>query len=285
MVSRHGRAGTSRSGCCTSAARRGRCPWWVLFNTAAQVYPGAAAARARHAAAAVPGGPYLITGAQVRSGAHAARARHAASIIPGGRRRGHGGRGRAGRLRRPGRALPRHHPGRPGLWCALQGLQCTLDTGFSDLGALLPVTILAGLAFGAPLVVLFRVYGVALSPSNGSSSNTMCRVFGCISLSMCSASGASACMSLRSRICISCTCPHGRSPATCSVSQSIKVLACIGATGRASLQPLKLQHFAGAHWSLMPALTSELFGLQHFASNYSLVQVCCLCHGEKKVSV
>lgn len=24
----------------------------------------------------------------------------------------------------------------------------------------------------------------------------------------------------------------------------------------------------------MPALTSELFGLQHFASNYSLVQVC-----------
>ena len=30
---------------------------------------------------------------------------------------------------------------------------------------------------------------------------------------------------------------------------------------------------AGAHWSLMPALTSELFGLQHFASNYSLVQV------------
>ena len=103
--------------------------------------------------------------------------------------------------------------------------------------------------------------------------------------SMCSASGASACMSLRSRICISCTCPHGRSPATCSVSQSIKVLACIGATGRASLQPLKLQHFAGAHWSLMPALTSELFGLQHFASNYSLVQVCCLCHGEKKLSV
>ncbi|KAK9836313.1 hypothetical protein WJX81_004629 [Elliptochloris bilobata] len=28
----------------------------------------------------------------------------------------------------------------------------------------------------------------------------------------------------------------------------------------------------GAHWSLMPALTSELFGLRHFASNYSLVQ-------------
>ena len=39
---------------------------------------------------------------------------------------------------------------------------------------------------------------------------------------------------------------------------------------------LMLRHRAGAHWSLMPALTSELFGLQHFASNYSLVQVCPL---------
>lgn len=29
----------------------------------------------------------------------------------------------------------------------------------------------------------------------------------------------------------------------------------------------------------MPALTSELFGLQHFASNYSLVQVRHMCLG------
>lgn len=29
----------------------------------------------------------------------------------------------------------------------------------------------------------------------------------------------------------------------------------------------------GAHWSLMATLTSELFGLHHFASNYTFVQV------------
>lgn len=29
----------------------------------------------------------------------------------------------------------------------------------------------------------------------------------------------------------------------------------------------------GAHWSLIPALASELFGLRYFASNYCLLQV------------
>ena len=29
----------------------------------------------------------------------------------------------------------------------------------------------------------------------------------------------------------------------------------------------------GAHWSLIPALASELFGLRFFASNYCLLQV------------
>ena len=51
---------------------------------------------------------------------------------------------------RPGHTLPRHHPGRPGLWCALQGLLRILGVGVADLGTLYPVTILAGLGFGAP---------------------------------------------------------------------------------------------------------------------------------------
>ena len=29
----------------------------------------------------------------------------------------------------------------------------------------------------------------------------------------------------------------------------------------------------GAHWSLMATLTSEFFGLHHFASNYTFIQV------------
>ena len=29
----------------------------------------------------------------------------------------------------------------------------------------------------------------------------------------------------------------------------------------------------GAHWALMPACTSDLFGLQHFASNQSIVHL------------
>ena len=32
----------------------------------------------------------------------------------------------------------------------------------------------------------------------------------------------------------------------------------------------------GAHWSLIPALASELFGLRFFASNYCLLQVISL---------
>lgn len=35
----------------------------------------------------------------------------------------------------------------------------------------------------------------------------------------------------------------------------------------------------GAHWSLMPSLASELFGLHHFATNYTMLQVgkCRVC--------
>lgn len=29
----------------------------------------------------------------------------------------------------------------------------------------------------------------------------------------------------------------------------------------------------GAHWSLLPAITSDLFGLKHFAANYTTLQV------------
>ena len=29
----------------------------------------------------------------------------------------------------------------------------------------------------------------------------------------------------------------------------------------------------GSHWALMPSLSSELWGLQHFAANYCLLQV------------
>jgi hypothetical protein len=29
----------------------------------------------------------------------------------------------------------------------------------------------------------------------------------------------------------------------------------------------------GGHWSLMSAITSEVFGLRYFATNYSLIQV------------
>jgi len=32
----------------------------------------------------------------------------------------------------------------------------------------------------------------------------------------------------------------------------------------------------GALWSLMATLTSEFFGLHHFASNYTFIQVCLL---------
>ena len=30
---------------------------------------------------------------------------------------------------------------------------------------------------------------------------------------------------------------------------------------------------AGAHWALMPALASEIFGLPHLAGNYALLSV------------
>jgi hypothetical protein len=29
----------------------------------------------------------------------------------------------------------------------------------------------------------------------------------------------------------------------------------------------------GAHWSLSPAITSDLFGLTHFAANYTSIQI------------
>jgi MFS family permease len=40
----------------------------------------------------------------------------------------------------------------------------------------------------------------------------------------------------------------------------------------------------GAHWSLLPAITSDIFGLLHFAANYTTLQVrelgwlATLCH-------
>jgi hypothetical protein len=42
-----------------------------------------------------------------------------------------------------------------------------------------------------------------------------------------------------------------------------------------ALYPLSLvAGFAfGSHWALMPSMASELFGLQHFATNYTLLQV------------
>jgi hypothetical protein len=42
-----------------------------------------------------------------------------------------------------------------------------------------------------------------------------------------------------------------------------------------ALRPLALAAglLFGAHWSLMPSLASEIFGLAHFASNYTLLQL------------
>ncbi len=51
-------------------------------------------------------------------------------------------------------------------------------------------------------------------------------------------------------------------------------LACAFATLPALIPAAVFAGLAfGAHWSLIPALASELFGLRFFASNYCLLQV------------
>ena len=58
---------------------------------------------------------------------------------------------------------------------------------------------------------------------------------------------------------------------------ALVALACAFATLPALIPAAVFAGLAfGAHWSLIPALASELFGLRFFASNYCLLQVGCL---------
>ncbi len=34
----------------------------------------------------------------------------------------------------------------------------------------------------------------------------------------------------------------------------------------------------GSHWTLVPAILSDLFGVKHFAGTYTFFQVGCWCH-------
>ena len=59
-----------------------------------------------------------------------------------------------------------------------------------------------------------------------------------------------------------------------SALTAVVALACAFATLPALIPAAVLAGLAfGAHWSLIPALASELFGLRFFASNYCLLQV------------